>query len=115
MEDLARIAYEAYLISCGGRSAWDGGQLPTWEEQSPEIRAHWDAAAQGVLRATMPEQPEVFRAFIVDTPDGERLASYAGNLIIATTPEEIGQGPSTHTTDLESRIITVSQWIKEHN
>ncbi len=54
MNDLAKIAYEAYRESCGGRSI-RGEALPEWEDQTPEIRSHWDAAAQAVLRATMPE------------------------------------------------------------
>lgn len=52
MEDFAKIAYEAYVKSCGGKSV-RGDALPSWEEQKPEIRAHWDAAAQAVLAASM--------------------------------------------------------------
>lgn len=55
MKDLAQVAYEAYLQSCGGKSAWDGGELPAWEDQSPEIQQHWDAAAQAVMAATSGE------------------------------------------------------------
>lgn len=52
MEDMAKVAYEAYVQSCGGVSV-KGDPLPTWEDQRPEIRQHWDAAAQAVLAAAM--------------------------------------------------------------
>jgi hypothetical protein len=42
-----QIAYEAYVAHCGGVSV-RGEQLSSWDGQSPEIRAHWDAAAQAV-------------------------------------------------------------------
>lgn len=47
MIDLGQIAYEAYLVSCDGKSI-RGEQLPSWAAQAPEIRAHWRAAADGV-------------------------------------------------------------------
>ncbi len=42
-----QVAYEGYLIDCGGKSI-RGETLPSWSDQLPEIRAHWDAAAQAV-------------------------------------------------------------------
>lgn len=54
------------------------------------------------------------RYFIIDTPEGERLATHQGRVIVATTEEEIRLGPSTHTTDMERMEISVSDWIKEH-
>ena len=45
---LGQAAYEAYAAHCGGKSI-HGEDLPAWAGQSPEIRAHWDAAAEGVL------------------------------------------------------------------
>ncbi len=52
MDDLGQIAYEAYIKSCGGKSI-HGEDLPDWAGQSPAIRAHWDAAAQAVVRAVV--------------------------------------------------------------
>jgi hypothetical protein len=48
--DLGRIAYEAYVASCGGVSV-RGEPLPSWEDQAPAIRAHWEAAALAVIAA----------------------------------------------------------------
>jgi hypothetical protein len=45
--DLGQVAYESYLASCDGRSI-RGEELPAWDAQSPEIREHWRAAADGV-------------------------------------------------------------------
>ncbi|MGH3220025.1 MAG: hypothetical protein ACRDPY_15195 [Streptosporangiaceae bacterium] len=42
-----QAAYEAYVASCGGKSI-RGEDLPAWADQSPEIRAHWEAAAEAV-------------------------------------------------------------------
>ena len=42
-----QIAYEAYVESCGGLSV-RGEPLPSWADQYPGIRTHWDAAAQAV-------------------------------------------------------------------
>lgn len=52
MEDFARIAYEAYVRSCGGKSV-HGEDLPAWEAANPAIRVHWDAAAQAVVKAVV--------------------------------------------------------------
>jgi hypothetical protein len=41
-------AYEGYWRSAGGRSAWSGDELPPWDEQSAEIRDHWEAAAAAI-------------------------------------------------------------------
>jgi len=40
-------AYEAYVAHCGGKSI-NGEDLPAWDGQSPERRAHWEAAAEAV-------------------------------------------------------------------
>ena len=45
-----QIAYEAYVDHCGGKSI-RGEELPDWDHQHAEIRAHWEAAAEAVLRA----------------------------------------------------------------
>jgi hypothetical protein len=48
MIDLGSVAYAAYRVAVGGRSAITGELLPTWDGQDPEIRAAWRAAADGV-------------------------------------------------------------------
>lgn len=50
MIELGMIAYNAYCESTGWVSAVSGESLPDWTEQSPEIRAAWNAAAEA-LRA----------------------------------------------------------------
>lgn len=45
-----RVAYEAYVESCGGRSIHNE-VLPAWEDQQPEIRRHWEQAAAATIRA----------------------------------------------------------------
>lgn len=42
-----QVAYEAYVQHCGGYSV-RGELLPSWADQSDEICAHWDAAAEAV-------------------------------------------------------------------
>lgn len=46
--DMGRVAYEAYVASCDGRSV-HGDPLPAWPALKPEIREHWRAAADAVL------------------------------------------------------------------
>lgn len=48
MVDLGQVAYEAYCVAVGGRSAITGELLPSWNGQDPEVRAAWRAAADGV-------------------------------------------------------------------
>ena len=48
MASLGEAAYEAYVEHCGGRSI-HGEPLPSWDMQLPQIREHWEAAAEGVL------------------------------------------------------------------
>jgi hypothetical protein len=50
MADLAKIAYEAYGKSTGGKN-YQGLPMPAWEDLPEAIRHAWDAAAQAVLRA----------------------------------------------------------------
>jgi hypothetical protein len=40
-----QVAYEAYVKSCGGKSI-RGEDLPSWQDQAPAIRAHWEAAGR---------------------------------------------------------------------
>lgn len=44
---LGQIAYDAYCKSRGWKSVL-GEHLPHFEEQSPELKATWDAAANAV-------------------------------------------------------------------
>ena len=60
MIDLGEVAYNAY----GDARGWvvvGGGPMPRWDEQSPELRDAWDAAAQAVVNAidTGPTSPAV--------------------------------------------------------
>ena len=50
MDDFGRIAYEAYVQDCGGKSI-HGEDLPAWDDQAPAIRAHWIAAGKAVAAA----------------------------------------------------------------
>jgi hypothetical protein len=47
VEELGKVAYEAY----GEARGWEtvgGGWMPSWEQQSQELREAWNAAAQAV-------------------------------------------------------------------
>lgn len=44
------LAYDAYYRSCKGKNV-RGEPIPKWEDQTPEIRAHWYAAAKNVAQA----------------------------------------------------------------
>ena len=46
--DYGRIAYEAYLASCGGVSI-RGEALPDWAHQAEDIQRHWQAAGLAVV------------------------------------------------------------------
>jgi len=48
---LGETAYSGYFVACGGKSLISGAELPSWDEQSEEIRAAWQAAADAVVRA----------------------------------------------------------------
>lgn len=50
--DIGQVAYEGYCAVSDGKSLVSGGPLPTWEEQAPEIREAWRAAADAVLMFT---------------------------------------------------------------
>ena len=52
-----RIAYEAYVASCGGKSI-RGEQLPAWDGQDAAIQAHWSAAGLAVVRQYRLEEEE---------------------------------------------------------
>lgn len=47
MEDLAKVAYEAYAESREWRAV-NGDRLPAYENLDINVRAAWDAAAQAV-------------------------------------------------------------------
>jgi len=42
-EQRAKAGYDRYFDDCGGRSV-HGEQLPLWEDQHEDVRAHWTAA-----------------------------------------------------------------------
>lgn len=47
MTDLGKVAYDAYGEARGWKVV-GGAPMPTWEEQSQELRDAWSAAAQAV-------------------------------------------------------------------
>lgn len=47
---LAKIAYDAYCASTGGKSLISGDQLPPFDALKPEIKNAWRAAAEAVLK-----------------------------------------------------------------
>lgn len=49
--DLARVAYETYSITTGGKSVVTGNALPPFDELSPETIGAWAAAADAVVAA----------------------------------------------------------------
>jgi hypothetical protein len=51
MQDLAKIAYEAYATFL----LIDGHVIPTWEERCDTYRAAWDAAVQSILDRVVAE------------------------------------------------------------
>jgi hypothetical protein len=48
---LGETAYSGYFVACGGKSLISGAELPSWDEQAPEIRTAWESAADAVRRA----------------------------------------------------------------
>jgi hypothetical protein len=46
-EDRARAGYERYRAHAGGISKFTGTPLPAYDDQDPDIRAHWIAAFTG--------------------------------------------------------------------
>lgn len=51
--DLARVAFEAYGASTGGKT-WDGKAIPPFDEvrvRTPHVAAAWEAAVAAVLAA----------------------------------------------------------------
>lgn len=56
-EILAKIAFDAYNKSTGGKT-WDGRDIPTWEEikaEKPSVTNAWIAAAKAVADAIIEE------------------------------------------------------------
>lgn len=47
MIELGKVAYDAYGDSRGWKVV-GGGTMPQWDEQSPELREAWQAAADAV-------------------------------------------------------------------
>lgn len=54
--DYGQVAYEAYVVSVGGRSV-KGDRLPAWADQTKRIQGAWITAAQAVLQASRPVNP----------------------------------------------------------
>lgn len=47
--DLARTLYEAYGANSDNKT-FDGRQMPTWAELTPEVKGHWVAVAETAMR-----------------------------------------------------------------
>lgn len=58
MKTPGQINYEGYLRSCGGVSAVTGDKLPTWKNQSAEIKRHWEAGAEDVIKSFIERKSE---------------------------------------------------------
>lgn len=58
MSELAKVAYEAYTASSGGKN-YRGDPCPAWHELPEAIRGHWRAVAValGPERHTIKAQP----------------------------------------------------------
>lgn len=54
-----RAAYEAYCACFGNRSAVSGEELPSWDEQRPDIREAWRAAADAAVMVTQARMIDV--------------------------------------------------------
>lgn len=55
VDETAQAAYEAYTRAVGGR-AFNGDELPTWDEQrrrNPAITDAWRAAAQAAVSRSL--------------------------------------------------------------
>jgi len=48
VNELGKAAYMAYCQASDNKSLVSGAELPTWEDQKPEIREAWRAAADAV-------------------------------------------------------------------
>lgn len=56
LDDLGKIAYEAYFEDAGGLT-FDGRKMPTWDELGDDVRRHWTAAGWEVYYA-LGEDPD---------------------------------------------------------
>jgi hypothetical protein len=57
MNDLGRIAYEAYFKATAGKNFAEQVILPSWDELGPQRQKAWSAAAQAVDDAGAIESP----------------------------------------------------------
>jgi hypothetical protein len=60
--DYGRMAYEAYLAQCGGKSLISGAPLPTYDAQKPEIQAAWEVAGKAVANHVVHSMDEYRRS-----------------------------------------------------
>lgn len=63
--DIGQVAYEGYRAASDGRSLISGHPLPDWNDQAPQIREAWRAAADAVRMfdetSSSPHLPKVDR------------------------------------------------------
>jgi|1185.fasta_scaffold1322782_2 hypothetical protein len=57
-KELAKLAYESYRESVGGRSLATGEHLPAFEDMGLRMTAAWIAAARAVATAVRSERYE---------------------------------------------------------
>lgn len=57
MEDLGKVAYEAYGASVGWMTV-NGQEMPRWDDQRLTLRAAWQAAAQAVAARLVPGEED---------------------------------------------------------
>ena len=71
--DLGEVAYGAYLASCGGKSI-RGEELPSWDDQTPEIREHWRAAADEVAEYLSLRLSQIVESYWLTYVPGSEVA-----------------------------------------
>lgn len=57
---LGQVAYEAYVAEgqSAGRSSISHVELPSWDQQQPELQQRWEASAQAVRTAVLDAMQE---------------------------------------------------------
>lgn len=63
-----KIAYDAYFKKCGGKSLASGAQLPTYDQQKPEMVAAWEAAGTAVVEAVTKEVADLLKSGKIKKP-----------------------------------------------
>lgn len=99
---LGQAAYEAYRLASAGKSLVGEQSLPEWDDQAPEIRAAWSAAAAAVAAicdAGNASRPPVSSTVTVTTQHpferhryrADALAYEHGFVVILSAGEMVGR------------------------